>query len=65
MKFETKVVICLLTNFYLLMRAGFNMTESGETFCCPVRAGILLSISNSARSNGVAPFKLSLAVELI
>lgn len=24
------------------------MTESGETFCCPVRAGILLSKSSSA-----------------
>lgn len=30
------MVICLLTIFYLLMRAGFNMTESGETFSMAV-----------------------------
>ena len=45
--------------------AGFNKTSSGETLCCPVKSGIFLSISKSARSNGVAPLRLSLAVELI
>lgn len=45
--------------------AGFNMTSSGETFFSPVKSGIFLSKSSSARSKGEAPFKLSRAVELM
>ena len=50
---------------YFDKRSGFNMTSSGETSNCPVRIGILLSNNKFANANGVAPFRLSLAVELI
>lgn len=33
--------------------------------CCPVKSGIFLSIGSSARLKGVAPLRLSLAVELM
>lgn len=47
------------------MSTGFNKTLSGETLCCPVKSGIFLSKSSSAKSNGQAPLRLSLAVELM
>ena len=54
-----------ITCYDFSINAGFNMTESGETLCCPVKIGILLSRSKSAKSNGDAPFRLSLAVEFM
>ena len=50
---------------YFDKRSGFNMTSSGETSNCPVRIGILLSNNKFASANGVAPLRLSRAVEFM
>ena len=65
MNYEAKWLPVCSVVFYLFKRSGFNMTSSGETSNCPVRTGILLSIRSFASANGVAPFRLSLAVELM
>ena len=65
MNYEAKWLPVCSVVFYLFKRSGFNMTSSGETSNCPVRTGILLSISSFANANGVVPFRLSQAVELM
>ena len=48
------------TYYAFSINAGFNMIESRATLCCSVKIGILLSRSKSAKSNGDAPFRLSI-----
>ena len=60
-----KPVCAQKTIGYFLRSAGFKRTLSGETFFRPENASTFLSNTTSARSKGVLPFKLSLAVELM
>ena len=59
--------VCESQNFsgYFFKSAGFKWTLSGETFFSPNEVSTFLFISSLARSNGVCPFRLSRARELI
>ena len=59
------VVICLIYIILFFKSSGFNLTSSGETSNCPVRIGILLSISSFASAKGVELLRESRAVEFI
>ena len=59
------IVITVCAIVYFFKSAGFSRTSSGETFSSPSDASTFLFISKDAKSNGVAPFRLSLAMLLM